>query len=492
MPTRSDNIIAFVDTRITATLEAKEGCTEAISALNASKEDHDFAINALDTLCFNQTNEINDAINDVGAAYQAKVDAGCRSDLLWRVVSYSPGSGTPSNPPQWTLECVRVQAGDYEQKSSSGIGSAFAFVEPNGSGGISSTHMSRGVLQNVVGFATDFYHGLKIFDEPYAHPVSDTFVIGGVGTCGLGTNRLYLMNPTKSSTNRVGDQDVGIKTGMIIQSQTDGIFPQTSLDIVGIGTTMADLRSIDAGISTYATEITVLTLESNTIGMATAPMPDGTWPNFIISKDPDSISVADWAVEMSDPAYVPQTLKMMNSTTLGTGTSVAYDNSGEPNVIREWNPFMLGWLDPNDWSSVVTRPEVGAGRSHYLVGFGSFPVISGSTAATLGQTKTVQAAALTDGSLYDNVSTTCSTQQSNLVAKIAVRDNLESELVSGFSTFEARLDLSNSIREDRNQINLHIWAYRQQVGDCDANEDTDRAFKGVMESTEFTNIINGT
>jgi len=489
MPTRSENILSFVDTRIIAARDAKQGCTESISALNATKEDHDFAINALDTLCFNQTNEINDAINDVGDAYQSKVDAGCRSDLLWRVVGWTPADG--AEPATWSLECVRIQAGDYERKATSGIGSAFAFVEPNGSGGISSTHMSRGVLQNIVGFQTDFYHGLKVFDEPYAHPVSDTFVMGGVGTCGLGTNRLYLMNPTKSATNRVGDQDVGIRTGMIIQSEIGGIFPQTSLDIVGIGTTMADLRSIDAGISTYATEITVLTIESNTIGMATAPMPDGTWPNFIISKDPDSISVTDWAVEMSDPAYVPQTLQMMNSTRIGTGTSVAYDNSGEPNVIREWNPFMLGFVDPNDWSSVVTRPEVGAGRSHYVVGFGSFPVISGSTPATLGQTKTVEAGALTDGSLYDNVSTTCSTQQSNLVAAIAVRDNLESELVSGFSTFEARLSLSNSIREDRNQINLHIWAYRQQVGNCDANEATDRAFKGVMESTQFTNIING-
>ena len=182
MSTRSENILAFVDTRITATRDAKQGCTEAISALNASKEDHDFAINALDTLCFNQTNEINDAINDVGAAYQAKVDAGCRSDLLWRVVSYSPGSGTPSDPATWGLECIRVQAGNYEQKSSSGIGSAFAFVEPNGTGGITSSHRSDGVLANVVGFATDFYHGIKVFDEPYAQSVSDTFVLGGVGT----------------------------------------------------------------------------------------------------------------------------------------------------------------------------------------------------------------------------------------------------------------------------------------------------------------------
>ena len=491
MPTRAENIISFVDTRIIAAQDAKRGCTESVSALNATKEDHDYATNALDTLCFNQTNDVNVAINSVGAAYQSRVDAGCRSDLLWRVVSYSPGSGTPSDPATWGLECIRVQAGNYEQKSSSGIGSAFAFVEPNGTGGITSSHRSDGVLANVVGFATDFYHGIKVFDEPYAQSVSDTFVLGGVGTCGLGTNRLYLMNPTKSATNTVGDQNVGLKTGMIIQSETGGIFPQTSVDIVGIGTTMADLRSIDAGISTYATEITVLTLESNTIGMATAPMPDGSWPNFIISKDPNSLSVEDWAVDMKDPAYVPQTLKMMNSTSIGTGTSVAYDNSGEPNIIREWNPFLLGFVDPNDWSTVVTRPEVGAGRSHYIVGFGSFPVISGSTAATLGQTKTVEAAALTDGSLYNDITTTCATQQTNLVNAISSRDTLESELVSGFSTFEARLDLSNSIREDRNQINLHIWAYRQQIGNCDADEASDKTFKGVMESTEFTDIING-
>ena len=491
MPTRAENIISFVDTRIIAAQDAKRGCTESISALNATKEDHDYATTALDTLCFNQTNDVNVAINSVGAAYQSRVDAACRSDLLWRVVSYSPGSGTPSDPATWGLECIRVQAGNYEQKSSSGIGSAFAFVEPNGTGGITSSHRSDGVLANVVGFATDFYHGIKVFDEPYAQSVSDTFVMGGVGTCGLGTNRLYLMNPTKSATNTVGDQNVGLKTGMIIQSETGGIFPQTSVDIVGIGTTMADLRSIDAGISTYATEITVLTLESNTIGMATAPMPDGSWPNFIISKDPNSLSVEDWAVDMKDPAYVPQTLKMMNSTSIGTGTSVAYDNSGEPNIIREWNPFLLGFVDPNDWSTVVTRPEVGAGRSHYIVGFGSFPVISGSTAATLGQTKTVEAAALTDGSLYNDITTTCATQQTNLVNAISSRDTLESELVSGFSTFEARLDLSNSIREDRNQINLHIWAYRQQIGNCDADEASDKTFKGVMESTEFTDIING-
>ena len=492
MPTRAENILSFVDTRIAASENAKRGCTESISALNATKEDHDFAIDALDTLCFNQTNDINNAIDDVGAAYQSRVDAGCRSDLIWRVIGFTTAGGAGGTTSQYTLECVRLQSGGYEQKAATGLGSVFAFVEPNGTGGITSSHMTKGKLKNMIGFATDFYHGIEVFEEPYSHSVSDTFVLGGIGTCGLGTNRLYLMNPTKGTTNRVGDQDVGIKTGMIIQSEKPGFFPQSSLDIVGIGTTMADLRSIDAGISTHSTEITVLTLEDNTIGMASAPMTDGTYVNFIISKDPDSLSVEDWGVEMRDPAYVPQTIKMMTSSSIGAGTSVSYDNSGEPNVIREWNPFMEGLVDPNDWDSVVTRPEVGAGRSHYLVGLGSQPLISGSTPATLGQTRVVLPALITNGSLYADITTTCDTQQTNLVNAITTRDTLESELVSGFSTFEARLSLSNYIREDRNEINLHVWAYRQQIGNNDADEASDKEFKGVIESTEFLDIINGT
>ena len=492
MPTRAENILSFVDTRIAASQSCKNSCTESISALNATTEDHNFAIDALDTLCFNQTNDINNSINDVGAAYQSRVDVGCRSDLLWRVIGFTTAGGAGGTTPQYTLECVRLQSGGYEQKAATGLGSIFAFVEPNGTGGITSSHVTKGKLKNMIGFATDFYHGIKLADAPYAHSVSDTFVLGGIGTCGLGTNRLYLMNPTKGSTNNARDPNVGIRAGMIIQSEKPGFFPQSSVDIVGIGTTMADLRSIDAGISTYSTEITVLTLESNTIGMASAPMLDGTYVNFIISKDPDSLSVKDWGVEMGDSPVVPQTLKMMTSSSIGTGTSVSYDNSGQPNVIREWNPFMEGLIDPNDWESVVSRPEVGAGRSHYLVGLGSQPLISGSTPATLGQSRVALVAEITNGTLYADITTTCATQQTNLVNAITTRDTLESDLAADLSTFESRLNLSNYIREDRNEINMHVWAYRQQIGNSDADESSDKEFKGVIESTEFIDIINGT
>jgi len=176
MPTRAENILSFVDTRIAASQSCRNNCTESISALNATTQDHNFAIDALDTLCFNQTNEINNAIDDVGTAYQSRVDAGCRSDLLWRVIGFTTAGGGGGTTPQYTLECVRLQSGGYEQKAATGLGSIFAFVEPSGTGGITSSHMTKGRLKNMIGFATDFYHGVKVASEPYSLSVSDTFV----------------------------------------------------------------------------------------------------------------------------------------------------------------------------------------------------------------------------------------------------------------------------------------------------------------------------
>ena len=45
---------------------------------------------------------------------------------------------------------------------------------------------------------------------------------------------------------------------------------------------------------------------------------------------------------------------MMDSSKIGTGTSIAYDNSGEPNIARTWNQFLLGYPDPDDTDTNVT------------------------------------------------------------------------------------------------------------------------------------------
>ena len=497
MPTRTEQILDLVDVKIKRAEDAKETCQEQISILNASKEPHKGCIDALDNLLFDETNAINDSIDDVGAAYYAKVTAGCRSDLIWRVTGWTEANPGVS-PQSWSLECVRIQAGDYERKTTSGIGTVFAYVEPDGTSGISSVGHNDDALPFddlppltcSVGFATDYYHGLKIFDEPYVHAVSDTYVTSGVGTSGLGHTIVYFMSPLPTGMDR--DYPVGFSTGMMIQASEPGIFAGSSnaASIIGIGTTALNMERIP-GISTISSLVNYFLVDTNTIGIASAPMPDGGYNTFTISKDPSGIGITDWSVDFEkDGTYTPQTLRMMTSNLIGTGTSIAYDNSGEPNVARTWDPFMLGFPDPEDIDVNVTRPEVVAGRSHYRVGFGSFPVVSGSP-ATLGQKKTgVLAAELTNGSLYDDVTTSCSTQQTDLVAAIAARDALETALSNSMSTFNGRLALSNEIREEKNGIDLEIWANRGQIGQANSDMDKAKAFKGVIDDTEFLDEIN--
>ena len=114
--TRSQEILRVVKHKIDTADQCKEKSTELISVLDAGKDPYRGSIQALDMLLFTEVNDINNAIDDVGAAYQSRVDAGCRSDLIWRVVDSDPGDGTPSNPATWDLECVNVQAGGYESK----------------------------------------------------------------------------------------------------------------------------------------------------------------------------------------------------------------------------------------------------------------------------------------------------------------------------------------------------------------------------------------
>ena len=487
MATNSEQILDLVNVKIKEAGEVKEYSQEQISILGASKEPQHSAIDALDTLLFDETNAINNAINDVGAAYQSRVDAGCRSDLIWRVVGWSTNGGA-GGVPEWNLECVRIQAGGYESKGS-GIASVFAFVEPNGTGGITSTVH----LTNKLGLATDNYHGLRLFQEPYSHSVSNTYVTSGVGTCGFGTNTIYYMSPLpEAGIGGDNTPPVGIKTGMMVQASAVGILPAGNHSIVGIETVFINMQRIDSGIGTNASLVNILTLSTSTIGIASAPQPDGTYVTFTISKDPSGIGITNWGVDWDDDsAYTPQTILMMDSSTIGTGTSIAYDNSGEPNLARTWNQFLLGYPDPDDTDTDVTRPEVGAGKSHYLVGFGSFPV-SGGSPATVGQRKTgVATAELTNGSLYDDVTTSCATQQSNLVNAISTRDTLESALAASMSTFNARLALSNDIREDKNEIDISIWGYRLQIGKSDSDLDKQNAFKGVLNDTAFLDEING-
>ena len=129
MPTNQEVILQNIATEQESINNTISNCFSKIVKVDSEKEPYQRAINALDTLSYSTLDEINVAINSVRDAYQARIDAGCRSDLLWRVVGFSSAdSGAGRANATYDLKCVRISGGgigtskSYDEQSSIGSG----------------------------------------------------------------------------------------------------------------------------------------------------------------------------------------------------------------------------------------------------------------------------------------------------------------------------------------------------------------------------------
>jgi len=492
MPTNQEVILQNIATEQESINNTISNCFSKIVKVDSEKEPYQRAINALDTLNYNTLYEINVAINSVRDAYQARIDAGCRSDLLWRVTGITTD---PDGDITYDLKCVRISGGGigtsktYDEQSSIGSGTvgittdSLTIVDQDGVGGITSFPRDT-----KLGIITDFYHGLKIYDEPFFEDLLDTYVAGAIGTCGFNTTFVTFFQPTGISSDQVA-----ITTGMRLTSDKNGLFPSVTEtnEIVGIGTTTIDLSDFALTESESKKTVFVLELKDATIGIASAPNDeDGNYVTFNVIRNPLDFDDINFGLPVDTPAYTPQTIKMMTRQTIGMGVRVEKDNSGKPNKTEQWNQFLEGLVDPYndplDVDVVVVEPDVGAGRVHYKEGFTVKPVNTVGTPSSEGDTLNVDESLI--GNLYDDCGT-CPTEEAELTAAIDSLNTLETALEND-AVFTRRLNFSNALRKQLEQFNLRIFAYRIQTGNGNVRNVGIQSFRELIEDEEFLEELN--
>ena len=457
---RTFDITAIVDEKYEQQSQTIEFAKQQIVILDDAKEPYKAALTGIDASLYSDIEEVNNTIVAVSSAYQARIDAGCRSDLFWAQTGFT------TSPDTWTYECFSISYVGYSTTAQLPVGFGSTSIPEN------------------YGYETDNLHGLKQYGEPYFDDLLDTYVGSGIGTIGVGTTELYILAPI--NTNGIQ----GLKVGQLVQSSKQLVFTGNVNTIVGVGTTEKDLSGITAlGITTNKSTINVLTLEEQAIASAKAPEDDNSFVTFTVLISPDDLP-ADYAIPFGSGAYTPQTVSMMSSGTVGSATSIAYVNNGNPNISQQWNQFLNGFTNPDDLQETISPPNVGAGVQHYRVGFTTAPTASGSP-ATEGQTVTTTIQIGQPLSPVDYTSLpTCSTEEAALTAAIAARDAKEAEFSSGISTFTSKLNLANSIREDVAELNLRIWAYRMQIGKAQENQVKYGEFKGLINDPANKDIID--
>jgi hypothetical protein len=534
----SETLFTFLSNRITVSQSQQDVHIERIIVLDDAKNVYLSAIERIDRLLLGSLNDVNDTINAVNDAYQARIDSGCRTDLFWRLVDIQQevdvgGGGEDRSTVDYSYvyECTRINPGGYPSVgqppendpfaelfgvSSTRVSAASTFV------GVSTTTVDYVTgpngeyeevpLDSLFGFQAVDLYGLKLYDEPYTRDIGDTFVTSFIGTCGVGTNFVVAMTTLNSSAFS------RIQPGQLLTCDKPNVLASDAYVITGVTTTIADLTGISTASSASGIGSAVvpkIILDDTTLLPADAPEDNGNYVTFTVLVDPDTLG--DLSIGRNETPYVPQTIKCpMTLSDVGKGVRVEFDNSGAPSGADTWNQFLEGELDPDAKISGgnenqirreiernrVREPNLGAGKVFHKLGFRYAPVVYTGTNGQYRLAKEGETVILRSGRMGVPATSSlgfsfrpfgflgdsagvellpdCS---SSTEETINTSITTSSSAVNGLSstTIQDRLGATNMLRQDLSDINIRIWSERQLLGDAIERQ-------GTYE--ERTNILN--
>ena len=488
-----------------------------ISILDTAKIPYQKATTNLDRNLHDQVTEVNDTLYAVRNAYDERIDVqGCRSDLFWRLTGItSTSSGAGRGPDTYHFTCTKLGV-TYPKTDLGGINSVTAGAASTA--GLSTNTVTYydgtnynnfnlepdgdGDVLNGIGSGLDAYflpdnlHGLKLYDEPYARDVLDTFRGVGVGTIGIGAslaseNYMTILTP---------DRDIDIKVGQLVTPNVSGFFATGSVTVTSVGTTTHNLAPFPfTGIAkTEPVEVPYITVDQLPVRAITAPIDfgsnDGEYVYMLFSQDPSTIDDA-LALEMDDSPYVNQTIEIMSYSQAGAGVSVYHTNSGIASGTRSWNKFYDGLLDPDvdpdklEERKTISEPPISADKIYYRIGFPDKPILyPGGGDASEGDTADVPETFLgVVANLYDSLPS-CDNTDLNLA--IAARDAAELALATD-PNFDLKILTSNEIKKRMNaEFNLRIWAYRQHFGKSKSDLASFNSFDDLISNSPFKDIMD--
>ena len=446
--------------------ESIEYLVEEILTSDAEKEEYDSEIKKIDKKLVKQINIVNQSIADVGIAYQNRVDSGCRSDLFWRIIGVTQGSGQQVST-NYTLQCTQISKNGYPQledpEISTGVGTClFKYTT---STGITSSHQEVKLpdkstnLQDNSGFSVDNFHGLKYVNQPITKDIGDTTVASFSGMVGFGSTALTMLS--RYSDNLFEEFEIGQR----IICDKPGVFSQEVNTIVGFSSAIIDMSVVSAGLG--VTSALVIALETPTIGFASAPQSDGSFVDFTVIDNPVGIKTYnDYAIPFAKNPFSPEEHGIVTGDTLGIGISVYYTNSGLSSSTDSWKPEnAIEGYEPE--IPDVKPPPVGAGQIVYVEGFEERPIDAFGNPAEAGDIRIsdLDAISIISSPLYESTPS-CSSQISNaLTDAIADRDAKEAALASDLGRFNKRVLAVNALRNERDfNYNARIFTCRSAIG----------------------------
>ena len=187
----------------------------------------------------------------------------------------------------------------------------------------------------------------------------------------------------------------------------------------------------------------------------------------------------------ADP-FSPQTVGIMQTSTLGIGVSTVLDHSGNPKGTQSWNI----WLDGVDLGNgvIVSPPNVGSDKSWWTVGFSSRPMKSGFIPAEEGDIMTIEVGDF--GSVYQDLSSCAAALETAITNTGAAASTSESSFLTEGGKNNTLIGASNGLRDMRNDTCLQIWGTRQSIGSENESISNQEKLSRYIGLTTVTMVVD--
>jgi hypothetical protein len=427
----SKDIIRDIQKELDSKINQREVILDQLQILDVVIDNYDGIIENIDREVLALTKPINDVANEVKAAYDARISAGCRSNLAWveigRSTAYYYFNG---NRTEITIITYQVQDNPetasfkpydgikfYQKPSNRDYGSVVV-AEFTGNVSQGSTIISVNIPeQSVINVLSNIQTGDTITDNLTSPQIFNlgslpevvgtgttnsvgiiTTIVGGIFTSGAGTTFFHF------GAGSLADVEEGmllIHPGVFSGGEVVPVL-EDNTTIVGFGTGDYPIEYFDdVGI------LTTSFISCNTITIdnpALQDLEEGTFTVGIVTTFPalfitttsnqTTIGASFFAIRTADRDNIdagfdftsspnsPVKIGSIGPGNLGVGSSAYYDFSGEPAETQSWRPESArdeirgGKNNKNILVAEIKEPKVGAGQAPYNIGTLQWPTTS--------------------------------------------------------------------------------------------------------------------
>ena len=536
----STNFIAEQQQELDYKITEVQTLKDQLTLMDVRIDRYDTIIGNIDKQIIPLIDEINVAISSVKTAYDARIDAGCKSDLYWELTSTKSYIGfLPIEEIVYTCKknpSVRIDEGLYgakyyrrPQNQDYGSNIVREFLGTIGSGTTTLAVFGVNGTQNLLVGDTI----VDNIDNPVVFSSVNLPKIVGFGTTSIAGVTTDFGGYVSSGSTIIANIGIGTTIGINIGDSISltGILT-TGTKVVGFGTTTITVNNVwNPGTGTFISTSAItnsLIISISAVGTGTGTFKVGplvTYPTLILDKSAQtnasnvnftnirSTQTDSTTFDYTNNPINPVTVGILNSNTLGLGHKLVRINNGSPIGPFQWQEVMTAqFANKSDFQlnnterylrTTYPEPACGASYARYYPGNNLWPVLYtnsytgggsfiSSTSAYVSEGTTV-AIGYGNTSLYTigyaNVSSinpsagVCNPLDTAITTAEANRDAV---IAKNLSKIDYLINASNPLREMRNTMETRAFAMLQ--GRVYANVEVNKLKQNlsILRSTDYT------